>query len=278
MEDLKIQILPYLTTGFEKALFEAALYNIRDSNNKLRLNNFAYATRELTRHFLERLAPDDQVRNAPWFKIADQDRPTMITREQRIKYAVQGYLSDDYREKVLHLDLQEMSKTLRDSIGDLSKYTHVNPDTFDVDGNTIDDISLSIMTDTLRFFMTVNEAQLLVEKAVDTCIDKEMVSQFYIETHNELDILATHHEVLSYLITDLIQVEKDEETVTMQAKGFVNVRLQYGSDGDIRRDDGFKTEMRFPFSSEFVASYKNQDGDIHIVSSALRVENESWFE
>lgn len=199
----------------------------------------------------------------------------MITREQRIKYAVQGYLSDDYREKVLHLDLQEMSKTLRDSIGDLSKYTHVNPDTFDVDGNTIDDVSLSIMTDTLRFFMTVNEAQLLVEKAIDNCIDKEMVSQFYIETHNELDNLATHHEVLSYLITDLIQVGKDEETITMQAKGFVNVRLQYGSDGDVRRDEGYETEERFPFSSEFVASYKNQDGDIHIVSSALSVENDS---
>jgi hypothetical protein len=28
-----------------------------------------------------------------------------------------------------------------------------------------------------------------------------MVSQFYYEAHDEIDILATHHEVLGYLVT-----------------------------------------------------------------------------
>lgn len=278
MEIFKQQILPYLKTGFEKELLEAALYNLGEADNKLRLNNFAYAARELTRHFLERLAPNNEVRKTPWFKIANPEKPEMITREQRIKYAVQGYLSDEFREKVLGLDLQEVSKNLRKSINDLSKYTHVNMDTFDVDDTTIVDTSYNIMEDTLRFFMTINEAQVLVGNAVDACIDEEMISQFYVETQDVIDILATHHEVLSYMVTEINQLAKDDETITMEACGVVNVRLQYGSDGDMRRGDGCEMDIQLPFTSEFVASYKNQEGDIHIVSAEVNVDNDSFFE
>ena len=131
---------------------------------------------------------------------------------------------------------------------------------------------------TLRFFMTINEAQLRVGYAIDACIDEEMVSQFYYETHDEIDILATHHEVLGYLVTSLTQLAKDDETITMKADGFVSVRLQYGSDGDMRRGDGYETKIKLPFTSTFVANYKNQDGDIHIESAKVDVDNDSFFE
>ena len=52
MDELKRNILPYLETSFEKDLLEAALKNQEDGKSKLRLNNFAYATRELTRRLL----------------------------------------------------------------------------------------------------------------------------------------------------------------------------------------------------------------------------------
>lgn len=277
MDELKRSILPYLKTSFEKDLLEAALKNLEDGNNKLRLNNFAYAARELTRHYLKRLAPDAEVLNAPWFKPHDPEKPKAITREQRIKYAIQGYLSDDYRENVLKIDLNEISKNLRTSIDDLSKYTHVEPDTFDVDITKVTDISYNIMEDTLHFFMTINEAQIRVGDAVDACIDEEMVSQFYCETQDEIDILATHHEVLGYMITDLTQVAKDDETITKKADGFVKVRLQYGSDGDMRRGDGYETKIFLPFTSTFVANYKNREGDIHIESAKVNVDNDSFF-
>lgn len=67
MDELKRSILPYLKTSFEKDLLEAALKNLEDGKNKLRLNNFAYAARELTRHFLKRLAPNAEVLNAPYY-------------------------------------------------------------------------------------------------------------------------------------------------------------------------------------------------------------------
>lgn len=278
MEALKQSILPYLKTDFEKELLDAAVKNLGDGSNKLRLNNFAYAARELTRHFLKRLAPDKEVLGAPWFTVENEAKPEEPTRAQRIKYAIQGYLSDNYLKNELGVDLTEVSRNLRKSINDLSKYTHVEPSTFDVDIDTVTDVSYNIMEDTLRFFMTIEEAKIQVQKAVDACVDEEMLSQFYIETHSEIDMLATHHEVLGYLVTSITQLDKDDETITMQADGVVNVRLQYGSDGDMRRGDGYETEVKFPFTSTFVANYKNQDGDVHIESANVEVDNDSFYQ
>ena len=278
MESLKQSILPYLKTDFEMNLLEAAIKNLEDGENKLRLNNFAYAARELTRHYLKRLAPDREVLNAPWFIPNDPKNPKAITRDQRIRYAIQGYLSDDFRENELKIELDEVSSNLKKSIDDLSKYTHVEPSTFDVDITTVTDICYNIMEDTLRFFKTIDEAKIRVANAVDACIDEEMLNQFYVETHNEIDVLATHHEVLSYMVTSIKQLDKDDETITMQADGVVNVRLQYGSDGDMRRGDGCEIEIQLPFTSTFTANYKNQDGDIHIESAEVEVDNDSFYE
>lgn len=278
MESKKQQILSYLKTDFEKDLFEAAIQNLNETGNKLCLNNFAYAARELTRHFLDRLAPDEEVRRAPWYEVYDPKKPKMVTREQKIKYAIQDFLSDDFTQKELQIDLSVISANLIKSINDLSKYTHVNPETFDASADIIYESSGNVMEDTLGFFKTIDEAQNQVMNAVDACITEEMVSQFYYNTFDEIDMLATHHEVLGYVVTELTPLSKDDETITMQADGFVIVRLQYGSDGDLRRGDGYETKENLPFTSNFVASYKNQEGDVHLVSAEIEVDNDSFFE
>lgn len=114
--------------------------------------------------------------------------------------------------------------------------------------------------------------------AVYNAVDKDMINKFYMETYNEIDMLATHHEVLSYTVTSQKEVDKNNETITIQADGVVNARLQYGSDGDIRRGDGYETQMDFPFTSEFVVNYKNQNGNIYIESAEIKVDNNSFFE
>lgn len=278
MDFLKQQILPHLKTDFERDLFNATLNNLKDKTNQLRLNNFAFAARELTRHFLDRLAPDEEVRKAPWFKLQDKEKPNLVTREQKIKYAIQGFISDEFRRNVLHVDLEDVSKNLRSSINELSNYTHVGPKTFNIEDSVVENISYTILTDILNFFETISNAKLQVDNAIYRCVDEEMVSKFYIETHNELDMLATHHEVLWYYVTSITPQSKDESTITMQAEGFVLVRLQYGSDGDMRRDDGYETEESFPFTSEFVVNYKNQEGDIHIESAEVDIDNSSFWE
>ena len=275
---LQQNIASYLKTDFEKELFDAVFVNLHEKGNKLRLNNFAYAARELPRHFLSRLAPDKDVLNAPWFIPNDSQRPKAITREQIIRYAILGYLDETFARGTLQFDFTHVSKDLRKSIDDLSKYTHVNPETFNVDEDKILELTLNILESTAKFFKTISEAKNKIMNAVYNAVDKDMINKFYMETYNEIDMLATHHEILSYTVTSQKEVDKNNETITIQADGGVNVRLQYGSDGDMRRGDGYETQMDFPFTSEFVVNYKNQNGNIYIESAEIKVDNNSFFE
>jgi len=67
-DDLIQSVRNNLATPLESDLFIASIENITKSNSPIRFNNFAYAIRELTRHVLARLAPDDEVLHSSWYK------------------------------------------------------------------------------------------------------------------------------------------------------------------------------------------------------------------
>ena len=271
-------ILQYLKQGFEQDLFKAAVANVDDANNKLRLNNFAYAMRELIRTVLERLAPDDEIVNAPWFEPNDKDKPDKVTRTQRIKYAIQGWLSDEFVVETLGIEHSENDKRLRKSIDTLSKYTHVTPLTFGMSSVDVTKCVLNVLLQMQCFLMDVAEAHAQIRNAAMECIDEEMIEEFYMSTQNDLDIIATHYEVLSYVVTRINTKSQDDDKIILDVSGFVNVRHQYGSDGDMRRGDGFEMKARYPFSSQLIASYKNREGDVHIVDKTMDIDTNSFYE
>ena len=271
-------ILQYVKRGFEQDLFKAAIANVDDENNKLRLNNFAYAMRELIRTVLERLAPDDEIVNAPWFEPNDKDKPDKVTRTQRIKYAIQGWLSDEFITETLGIDHSENDKQLRKSIDVLSKYTHVTPLTFGMSSVDVTKCVLNVLLQMQCFLMDVAEAHAQIRNAAMECIDEEMIEEFYINTQDDLDIMATHYEVLSYVVTGITPKSKDDGKIILDVSGFVNVRHQYGSAGDMRRGDGFEMKARYPFSSQLIASYTNREGDVHIVDKTMDIDTNSFYE
>lgn len=114
-----------------------------DKGNKLRLNNFAYSIRELSRHFLNSLSPEDNIKNCGYVsettgsgkKKIVSDKPT---RRDKIRYAIQGGLSDELLNK-LGYDLAEQEDSINsvlDIIKELSRYTHIEPEVFDIDDVT----------------------------------------------------------------------------------------------------------------------------------------------
>jgi hypothetical protein len=102
---MKEVIKEILESEFEKELFDAAMANLNDDSNKLRYNNFAYSIRELSRHFLHRLSPEDDVKSCQWFEILTETGN--LTRTQRIKYAIHGGLTDEILTK-LGFDVEEL--------------------------------------------------------------------------------------------------------------------------------------------------------------------------
>ena len=126
--------------------------------------------------------------------------------------------------------------------------------------------------------MNVTEARYQVQQAAIDCIDNEMIEEFYYNVQNDIDTLATHHKILAYMVTDINLKEQDSDIITLEVIGNVQVRLQWGSDGNMRRGNGYETQMSFPFSSALIASYKNEQGDVHIGSRTIDINTDRFYQ
>ena len=94
-------IREYLNSS-EKELFEAVLGNLLDCNNPLRLNNFAYAARELIRIFLENRLTEKEIKDCIWYDAKKNN--DKITRDDRISFLIHRFLPKErgFKFKVQH--------------------------------------------------------------------------------------------------------------------------------------------------------------------------------
>lgn len=65
--------------------------------------------------------------------------------------------------------------------------------------------------------------------------------------------------------------------LTLAVSGYVDVELQWGSGGDLRRGDGATMNESFPLTSEFTSSVETPDA-FELTPGSLRVDNCSWFD
>lgn len=99
----------YILNDFEKRLAGDCLKKL-DADDDLRFNSFATPFRELIRRFLERVAPDAEVRNCEWFRPENKKNPDDISRRQRAFYAIKGGLRDEFIADELGLDISREPK------------------------------------------------------------------------------------------------------------------------------------------------------------------------
>ena len=260
-------------------LFEASLHNLNDSSNKLRFNNFAYSIRELTRHILVRLAPDRNVISTTWYKPIDLKRPDLITRKQRMRYAIQGGLSNEYVSDSLGIDVDEIGKKINDTIDVLSKYTHINPDTFYIESDSIESMSIEVLESVVLLFQTIYECRAQLTTSIEKHIDRTVINNLFYDTIGSIDYLATHYTVDSYSVDEIKLLDLDDSTVYFKATGFVDVKLQYGSDGDIRRGDGMTMSESFPFTGYFYGKIIDTMTKFELETETFEVDTDShWGE
>jgi len=273
----KNEIKKRLTNDFEKRLLEAALFNLENVENKLRFNNFSYSLRELSRHILERLAPDNEVHECKWFTVSDPEKPKMITRNQRIKYAIQGGLSDGYVKENLKIDTDTTGKKVIKSITYLSKYTHINPETFDIEDKKISELSEKIMDAVLLLFITIEESRESLTEKLEDNVNKEVLSNLFYETINQIDCLATHYQIENYTINRIKLLRIGSLNIYFQALGCVDIKLQYGSDGDQRRDDGIIMKESFPFTGEFYGKIQEKMSSFVLETETFEVDTDDHW-
>ncbi|MES2676547.1 MAG: hypothetical protein V4660_20080 [Pseudomonadota bacterium] len=151
---------------FELALLNAALSNLAKADLLLRVNNFAFALGELIRYVLQNSSPDEKVSACDWFK-ADPTSSSGITQRHRIKYAVQGELSDIYVSKQLGLDdLEEKIKELLESIDQLNGYKRVEPNRIFLSDAEVETLAIECLEATLGIVEKISETRHQVQKLV----------------------------------------------------------------------------------------------------------------
>jgi hypothetical protein len=239
-----------LVSQFETDLFDASLASLNEKGNKLRYNNFAYSIRELSRHFLHRLAPEDKIINCSWYKKETEDgRPT---RSQRIKYAIQGGITDELLEK-WEFDIEELGETIKEiktTIDSLSKYTHINPDVFDLNEDDVEKYSNEVLSSFKNFIQTIENYRKELKIFLDGHIEEHMISSVVSNYFGNVDRLAPHYSLDYSEVSDYHISEINDEEIVVTVFGDLNVILEYGSRQERREGDGLDLEVSFPFETK----------------------------
>ena len=252
MENIEY-IKKILTSQFELELFDAALYCLNDTTNRLRYNNFAYSIRELSRHFLNNLSPESNVKECSWFKVETENgKPT---RSQRIIYAIQGGIGNEILEEWgfdIH-ELHETIKSVKNTIDALSKYTHINADVFNLNDFEIEQNSKTVLKEFSLFVKTIENYKERIKSFLDDHIEEHMLSSLLSTYFENVDCLAPHYtlndsELLNYHISEITAQE-----IVVSVFGSLNVTLEYGSRQERLDGDGLDLEEWFPFETKIMA-------------------------
>ncbi|HRG89426.1 MAG TPA: hypothetical protein PLW44_10430 [Chitinophagales bacterium] len=275
IEKYKQKLFPLTNTDFEKELLSASLDNLLDKRNKLRFNNFACGVRELSRHILHNLSPDKEVMNCVWYK-NESKKPGQPTRAERVKYAIQKGLPDKFVETIY--DTDEHVYDLKEALDTLNKYTHVNPDTFNISESEINKLTKEVLETFKRFAFGIDNFHKLFKIELEEHIDKVVMEHTIEETFDDIDILATHHNIEEHETTSYTITHIDSKDIFIEASGILSVRLQYGSDGDLAKGDGVEMNTSFPFDCHLQIIINEDFSKSEYKALTFNVNTDDWYE
>ena len=277
-DSLTRDVRQHFKVEIERKIFDAAVLGFDSEDNPLRLNNFAFAMRELGRIWLEHLAPKEQIRQCEWFvqntELREKDG---VTRAQRAKFAIQGPLHDDFVRDKLHIDVDTTVKEYTKLIDHLSSFGHDIEKSFNLPPEEAEHEAMDALDtfDRLATLITERHESLLSE-AADAAKDT-LADELFGQVQSELDILSTHSTVEGVHLESLTITSLDSNRILFEGDGSVDVRLQYGSDADLARDDGAVSYDSYPLDCKFEADTE-RPLEISIVPRSLRIDTDSFYD
>lgn len=280
------KIKSILNGKFEVDLFEASLVSLHDKGNKLRLNNFAYSIRELSRHFLNSLSPEDKVKNCEWYepevrgkgeKKMESDKPT---RRDKIRYAIQGGLSDELLDK-LGYDLAKQEDSINsvlDIIKELSKYTHIEPEVFDIDDKVVEERSRIILGTFARFVETISECKKKVQDSLDCVITGHINQDSIGFEFVNLSELAPHYSLDEIYVDKYKVTDVDDQHITVEVSGSIGVTLEWGSRSERAIGDGLDIDKSFPFQTTIIYEIDNSFPLCNFEVEQFDADTSEWWD
>jgi hypothetical protein len=257
-------------------ILKGALQSYQDAGNKLRFTNAGNALRELLREFLVDVAPDNEVKKAPWF-VPEKTSKNGVTRRHRLDYAIFKNLTHEKFPGSFAGQADETATKLLKDIDGLSELVHVTEDVLQKDYTEAAPLFASVMQRFLNLISAIETSRMLVDQDIAVEIQSHFDDIFTSEFFDALDILSTHTRPQGASDVEIEDVTFDENWIEFTGKGSVDCDLQYGSDGDVERGDGVESSDSFPFTFSGRVSI----GDltkIEIDKESISINTESFYE
>jgi hypothetical protein len=267
---------PRLANEFQRRLLDATMQSVQETSNPLRLNNFSASFRELFRHILVELAPDDEVKATSWFE-PDQKNAGKVTRAQKVSYVVHGGLDPAYVEDELVIDVTAERQALLKTIDQLNKFTHVNEGSFDSSPEDVERQSIAVCEALKSFLDCADEARKLLCSRVEERVHDDVVSEAIGDTILSIDEIATHHSVDDVDVHEIEVTSMDHAEIQFTAYGSVGVELQWGSNGDVRKGEGAVFRDSYPLTCKFISKVDSPE-ELEMVEHSLCVDTSSWWD
>lgn len=270
------KLKPRLANDFQRNLLTATMQSVQETTNPLRLNNFSASFRELFRHVLVELAPDQQVAACSWF-VPDAQNKGRVTRAQKVNFVVHGGLDPTYVQDELGIDVIAERAALLRTIDKLNKFTHVNEETF---GSSPEDVEQHVCaaSEALQSFLDCAvEARKLLCRRVEEQVHDDVVSEAISETILSLDEISSHHCIEEVCVHEIELMSIDHSEIQFTAYGSVEVELQWGSNSDVRKGEGVVLRDYYPLTCKFTSKV-GQPEELEVVESSLRVDTSSWWD
>ena len=279
MEILKNNLKKLLSDSFDKKLVDYAFRNLEDKTNSIRLNNFSYVLRELLYRILDREAPHKNVSKSPWFKSMIKGDKAKATKEQQMQYMMLDKFPNDFVNQVLKINTKDAADHLNRILKSMNAYTHISPKTTDYSDVDIERKVGKVCELFTNLFGLMSKIKSKIYNGVEKRIDKELLEKMYMETFDEIDILSTHSTIEEYSIQDLNIEKITDRDLKCDVQGIVTVRLQYGSNYDIRNDNGYETDMSFSFNSSFTCTLTEEGIENYVIEQdSINVDTSSFYE
>jgi len=250
LDELLAALKPKATDAFSCSCLEGARLALGNPDNPLRLNFFSTAMRILFEHMMDTLAPIDAVMQCAWYKPEKEyGKPT---RGQRITYAIQGGLSEDFVIGQLHVDPKPLRRQLLDAVDECSKQVHAREYSVITDVGEQDAMAAATTAAVEGLLDALHFCRRAVLEPIMESLDEAAVDTLLSESLVEVDELATHWSLQDVYVDETVVHVIGPETITYRSTGSIDVILQFGSNSDVRNDMGAELPQTFPFTCDII--------------------------
>lgn len=107
-------------------------------------------------------------------------------------------------------------------------------------------------------------------------LEEALLDEMNCHLPDELDSLASHARVEEVSEIDVQKLSVEGICLNCKGSGIVSVELQYGSDGDCRKGDGWETTMSFPFSFDITVTM-SKNGIEELEVNEMNIDTSDFY-